>query len=159
MKRLYRMKVPQVDFLCWGRTLMEFYSIKDRTRTTAQIPVLFCWRWLGSVVATQLYKVYFYDVKAHEVDVLCRGSTQTEFVSIAEYSTTPIQIRFSVFWSLLGPVLAIQWYKICGYYKGNQGAKLLAISNTQWLVPPQPLEQFQFGFCEVIGLDASYKPV
>ena len=32
-------------------------------------------------------------------------------------------------------------------------------NSTRWLIPPQPLQVFQFGLREVVGLDVSFKTV
>ena len=45
-------------------------------------------RLLGPSVATQRYKVYPYAIKTDEVVVFCGGSTQAEFYSMADISTT-----------------------------------------------------------------------
>ena len=44
--RLYRIKTHEVDILCGGSTLAEFYSIEDSSTTTARIRNLSsggCW--------------------------------------------------------------------------------------------------------------------
>ena len=54
---------------------------------------------------------------------------------------------------------ATRRYEVALYAVNTHGATGLAISNTRRLIPPQPLEVFQFGSQGVVGLVASYPPV
>ena len=79
--------------------------------------------------------------------------------SRADYSTTVRGIPIRFFGRVLGSTSATRGYKVRLYAMNTHGATGLAISNTRWQIPPQPLQVFQFSLREVIGLDGSYTPV
>ena len=79
--------------------------------------------------------------------------------SMADYSATVRPIPIWSFGRVLGSTSATRWYKVRRYAVNTHGATGLAISNTRWQIPPQPLEVFQLGLREVVRLDASYTPV
>ena len=97
-----------------------------------------CGRLLGSISASQRYKVRLYRIKTHQVDILGECTTLAEFYSIEDSSATTARIRNLFSWRLLGPVVATQRYKIRLYRMNTHGATGLAISNTRQLIPPQP---------------------
>ena len=82
-----------------------------------------------------------------------------DFYSMADYSTTVIGIPIRLFGGVLGSTSATRRYKVCLYAVNTHRATGLVMSNTRWQISPQPLQIFQFGSREVIGLDASYTPV
>ena len=40
-----------------------------------------------------------------------------------------------------------------------EGVRVALVNSTPWLIPPQPLGEFQFCLLEVVGLDVSYATV
>ena len=65
----------------------------------------------------------------------------------------------SVTWRILSSTPATRRYKAHLYTVNTHGATGLVISNTRWLITPQPLAGSQFCFLVFVGLDASYTPV
>ena len=55
--RLCHIKTQEVSVPGGGKTVAEFYSNADCSTMAAQIVILFFWMFLGSVVATQRYRV------------------------------------------------------------------------------------------------------
>ena len=55
-----------------------------------------CGRLLGSMSATQRYKVRLYAIKTHEVVVFCGGTTLAEFYLMADSSTMARRIPIRI---------------------------------------------------------------
>ena len=69
---------------------------------------------------------------------------------------------------LLGSTSASRWYNVRPYrirtqdFAGISGEKTDVVpwrNSTRWLIPPQPLQVFQFGLREVVGFGVSFTPV
>ena len=101
--------------------------------------------------ASRRYKVRPYRMKTQELADLCEGSSLAELYSMADSSTAitgiPILIAGGCWaWCLLH----------AGIRYVPTPSKLMKLlssvgvvpwrNSTQWLIPPQPLEVFQFGF-------------
>ena len=113
-------------------------------------------RLLGLVSASQRYKVRLCRMISQEVAVHSRGGSLAEFYLRAVSSTTAARISILVLWRLLGSAVATQRYKVRLYTINTHGAIGLAIPNTRWLIPPQPLPGFRFCSLEVVGPNRSY---
>ena len=118
-------------------------------------------RLLGSTSATRRYKVCPSHIKTQDFAGFCEkgSSILAHFYSMADYSTTVRGIPILLFGRKSGSASATHRYKVRLYAMNTHRTTGLAISDPRWLIPPQPLELFQFGLRETIGLDVSYTAV
>ena len=114
--------------------------------------------------ASRRHKVRPYGMKTQEVADLSGGTTLVEFYSMADSSTTVTDIPI---------LIAGGCWASCQLHAGIRNVpiawklmKLLSSvevvpwrNSTGWLIPPQPLQLFQFRLREVVGLDVSFTPV
>ena len=114
--------------------------------------------------ASRRYRVRPYRMKGQEVADLFEGITLAEFYSMADSSTTvrgiPIRIAGGC-WAGCRLHAGIRYVPIAS--KLRRFLTCLKVvpwrNSTRWLIPPQPLEVFQFGSREVVGLNVSFTPV